>query len=754
MFRLWRLCSVLLITFSCCNTTAEELVLISNKATEYKIIIPEQATPLEKRSAEVLQRYLRDATSVTLQIEAGRGRGTKKGIYVGHTEKGDMLHPQKLAGEAYLLYTKGNDLFLMGGSGKGLIYGVYTLLERYVGCKKIANLPVIVPERSEVRLPSLNEEKAPQFIYREVYYPSCADAEFLEWNKLQQFEDLWGLWGHSYDKLVPAKKYFKSHPEYYALVKGRRQPSQLCLSNSDVYSIALAELKARIADNPDAIYWSISPNDDNGYCQCDKCSATDKAEGSPAGSLIKFVNRVAANFPDKRITTLAYGYTHKAPSGLKPASNVYIFLSNIDAYRDKPLATEGSASAFRNDLKAWGVITSNLFVWDYVTQFTNYLAPFPNWHTLQANMQYLVDNGVKGVFVQGSGETYGELAELRCYLIARLLEDSRADVKVLTQQFLRDYYGQRAAPHIQEYVDLVQARLLASKRKLDIYGNPVNDVSSWLSPENLDTYSAIFDKAEAATEGNPKFSDRVMKARLSLEYTVLQQARFFGIEKFGVFEKDSKGNWAVKPKLPEKVKRFVANCKRAGVTELSEGGLNPDQYGAEWDAVFQAGRVPTVAVGAQINIKNSWVEDYPAKGARTLIDGTSGYADFSYNWLCFYRVPMVATIDLGKPTSIKTVVTHFLDDPRHWIFTPKRIEIAISTDGSKWNTAMEFNSPAPEEHYEIARKEYAANLNGKNYRYVRITAFGQPDLPEWRYRDQKKVMIACDEIYIQSEGDY
>src|SRR5690606_34784914 len=111
----------------------------------------------------------------------------------------------------------------------------------------------------------------------------------------------------------------------YALVKGKRQASQLCLSNENVYKIVVSEFKKRMADNPDALYWSISPNDDNGWCTCDKCSAVDNEQGGPAGSLIKFVNRVAGAFPDHKFTTLAYGYTHKAPR-MKPAANVYVFL--------------------------------------------------------------------------------------------------------------------------------------------------------------------------------------------------------------------------------------------------------------------------------------------------------------------------------------------------------------------------------------------------------------------------------------------
>jgi hypothetical protein len=737
-----------LVAMSACNGTAQQLTLASNGHSDYKIIIPESPSKLEQRSAVVLQSYLQRVSGVQLPIVNENGITIRPAIYIGHTVQASKVVHEHLAAEASLVQAEGKNIIFMGGSGRGLIYGIYGFLENYLGCKKISSDAAIISAKKEVTISgSLHDEHKPQFTYREVYYPASHDAEFLEWNQLQQFEDLWGLWGHSYNKLVPAQTYFKTNPEYYALVKGRRQPSQLCLSNEAVFKIVVDGLKKRMSDNPDALYWSVSPNDDNGYCQCDLCRATDEAQGSPSGSLIKFVNRVAAQFPDKKITTLAYGYTHHAPKSLKPADNVYIFLSDIDAYRDKPLAEEGSAGAFRTDIKAWGALTPNLFVWDYITQFTNYLAPFPNFHTLGSNMQYLKDNGVKGIFEQGSGDTYSEWAELRSYVMAKLLENDKADVKQLVSSFLKSYYGD-AAKYLQQYADLYEEKMIASRRKLDIYGNPINEWNAWLSPELLDQYSSLFDKAEAAVEGNAVYSDRVMRARLPLEYTVLQQARFYGIEKFGFWVKDNSGSWLVKPKFTDKVARFAANCKKAGVTELSEGGLNPDQYLAEWNTIFKTGVTPTKAIGAAITLQYPFADDYPAKGNRTLTDGNPGYNDFSYNWLCFYGTPMIATIDLGKAQSVTQVKMHFLDDPRHWIFLPESVKIEVSSDGVSYHEFADLKSPVTDEHYELTIKDYTGQ--GKaTARYIRVSAKNLSALPVWRYKDNKKPMIACDEIYVQ-----
>lgn len=734
-----------------CKGTAQEITLTNNNTSEYKIFLPAVPTKLEQRAGTVLQSYVQRISGVQLSLVRDGGKEPGPGIYIGLTSKAEKVHPGKMAPESYLLRTDFNNVVIYGGSGRGLMYGVYSFIENYLHCKKISADPAIVPSSAVIRIPAhFNDERKMPLTYREVYYPASHDAEYLEWNQLQQLDDLWGLWGHSFNKLLPAATYFKTHPEYYSLVKGARQTTQLCLSNENVFKSVVADLKKRMADNPDAIYWSISPNDDNGYCECDRCRAVDDEQGGPTGSLIKFVNRVAAAFPAAKFTTLAYAYTHKAPRSLKPADNVYVFLSNIDAYRDKPLAEEGSAASFRKDLKEWGSLTKNLFVWDYITQFTNYLAPFPNFNTLGPNMQYMKENGVKGIFAQGSGDGYGEWAEMRSYVYAKLMQDDKADVEQLVFTFLKDYYG-NAAKYLQQYFDLLHNKMAASKRKLDIYGNPVNEWNSYLSPELIEQYSNLFDQAEGAVEGNVTMQDRVMRARLPLEYTVFQQARFYGIEKHGVFVKSGAG-WEVKPKLDARVARFVANCKKAGVTELSEAGTarKPDEYLAEWNAIFKAGVTPTKALGAKVTVQYPFAEDYPAKGNRTLTDGTPGYSDFSYNWLCFYGVHMVATLDLGKPQPVSKVKMHFLDDPRHWIFLPEKVTVEVSADGLNWQAMTGGALPALVEHYELAVKEYSA-LAGKpaTVRYVRVTANNLPALPAWRYRDGKKPMIACDEVYVQ-----
>ncbi len=731
-------------------TPVSSIAIVKNGVSDYSIVLPAEPTKVDNKAAQVLQEYILKVSGARLSIASENNFKGNHAIYVGKTALAQQLDIKGIQDDGFLLATAADNIVICGLHGQGTLYGAYTFLEDILGCQKFGNAPVAYETKKDILVDSkLHSLQNPSFKYRQSYYPSSNDPEYLAWHKLQKFEDLWGLWGHSFFKLVSPKDYFAQHPEYFSMVNGKRVPMQLCLSNEKVLEITINRLTQLMKENPDAEYWSISPNDDAGYCTCDLCKKADEEEDGPQGSLIRFVNKVADHFKDKSITTLAYGYSSHAPKHTKPVANVYILLSSIDAFRSKPLPEEPSAEGFRKMLKEWNSISPNLFIWDYTTQFTNYLAPFPYVDCLQPNLNYFKTNGVKGVFEQGSGDTYGDMAELNSFMQAKLLWSSGEDVTKLKQTFFKSYYGNGGA-FIQQYQQDLTKALQQSGKNLDIYGNPINDYRGYLSPENIDGYSVLLDKAEAAIETNPTFLTRVQAARLGIEYTVLQQSRFFGADKFGYLQPDNAGGFTIKPNWAQRVSRFVAQCKKNGVTELSEGGISPDAYEKEWKGILAQGWKNNLAFNAKVTLANPFVEDYPAKKERTLVDGVTGYQDFSYNWLCFYGKDMIATIDLGAEKSINNVNMNFLDDPRHWIFQPASVTVEVSNDGIHYEKVGAKNFNTPEEHYTNTSQHCAFPLaTTKHARYVRVSAQILTSLPGWRYHPTKKPMLCCDEIYVQ-----
>ncbi|TAE86701.1 MAG: DUF4838 domain-containing protein [Bacteroidetes bacterium] len=746
------LLSIVLLSTSC--NWASDFPVVINKTSAYAIVVPEHPTPHENKAAKALQHYILLSTGTTLLVANETVWKDKPGLFIGNTQKSKTVQIPEISGEGYFMGSDNQDVIIYGKQGKGVIYGTYAFIEKYLGGIKLADEPGKVAEYKQWELPAnFSYSYSPQMVYRQAYYPQSNDPEYLDWHGLHKFDDLWGLWGHSYFKLVNPGKYFKTHPEYFALENGMRKPTQLCVSNAEVAQIAIEELRIRMADNPDALYWSVSAEDDLGYCRCDKCHKVNTEEGTPTGAHLRFVNKIAKAFPDKMFTTLAYTYTIKAPAKTSPLPNVYILLSTIDAYRTNPIEKEPSAASFRAALEAWEKLTHRLFIWDYTTQFTNYLAPFPDIYNLGANIKYFQQHHVKGVFSQGCGDTYGEMAELKSYLIAKLLWNPDLDATKLLNDFCDNYY-KSGSKYVLEYIRLLQEESRKTNRHIDIYGNPINEFDSYLSPVLLDQFSTLFDKAEGAVEELPKVLDRIYKLRMPFDYVVLQQARFYGMEKFGyLIPKEDDNTYVVNPKILGKVEKFVATAERYKVTELSEGGLTPKQYLEEWKNLIALGWKPNLATNSTITLKYPFTTEYPAKKERTLTDGARGLKDFSYNWLCFYGVDMVVNIDMESNKEVRQITMNFLDDPRHWIFLPENIEVKVSVDGQNFTVAKPAATnmqlgPSIDEHYETTSVPFQFNIKPQLARYVQVTVKNRSGVPEWRFRPNKKAMLACDEIYV------
>lgn len=736
---------VMSLLFSSCQ--ARQIQLTCEGRSSYSIVIPAAATATEKSAATVLQSYIRSATGAELPVISEPGLQSAQAIFIGKCSVTAAGKFDKARDDGFSIIQSEDRLFITGSSGQGTLYGVYYFLEKYLGCRKYDAGPAVVPRNPQLQLPAgISEVVNPDFIYRQSYYPMSNDAEYLRWHGLQQFEDLWGLWGHSFFKLIPPSQYFRTHPEYFALTGGQRRATQLCLSNKDVLRLTISRLKEMMADNPDAVYWSVSPNDEGGYCTCELCKQTDAEEGSPSGSLIRFVNKVAAAFPGKNITTLGYGYTAAAPRKTKPAENVYILVSSIDAFKEQPVSTIPSAAAFRQQLAAWSALTDHIFVWDYTTQFTNYLSPFPIQHITGPDLAFYKQQRVRGIFEQGSGDTYSDMAELNSYIQGKLLWNVNANTAQLTEEFCKGYYG-NAGPFILRYLDARTRALTDSKRHLDIYGNPVTDIRGYLSPEHLRAYNQLLEQAQAAVKGT-LYEERVRRVRLSLEYATLQQSRHFGVDNNGFLADNGGPFYTVRPEWRQKTDALTALAKASGVTELSEAGLSPEAYKAEWYSILDKQWPSNPIRGAAVTLQNSFAEDYPAKGKATLTDGMTGFTDFSYNWLCFYGQDMIATIDAGKEINVSSVALNFLEDQRHWILPPAKITIALSTDGTRF-TEFKTVTPAPltqKENIDIIK--ITATGAQQKARYIRITAVCPAALPDWRSQPSKKPMIACDEIFV------
>lgn len=722
------------------------LTLIENGKSSYVIVLASKPGKYELKAAQVLQQYLHEMTGVLIPIKDDNTSESPFEIVLGNSQRADVSVLDRIINDGFIIETRANKLQI-NGKGKGTLYGVYTLLEDYLGCRKYTSDYKFIPKKVRISLPEISDLQNPVFSFRSLhYFDAETDQEYIDWHKLNRIEDQWGLWGHSFFKLLSPSIYFKQHPEYFSLVNGKRKAMQLCLTNPDVLKIVGDKLRDLMADEPEMDIWSVSQNDDIGACECGNCTALNQKYQSYQGSLLTFVNQLAERFPDKKIATMAYTFSRKPPVGIKLLKNVIIFFSTIDINRAKPVQTDPRSTFFRKEFEAWSALTSSVYVWDYVVQFSNYFSPFPNLNILKPNFDYISGFKPAGLFIQGSVEVPGELAGLRSYILAKLLWNPKSDAEKIKEEFLDAYYG-IAAPHIKNYLDLIHLNAGKSWKRMDIYDNPVIPFNTYLKKSDLLDYEAILDSALRVTVHDDVLLKRVEILTLPIHFAILQQAKFYGIDDSGVFSVDGR-NWKVNQSVKNRLDKFLTILSKYEITQLNESGLTPKQYQSEWEDLFKAGPNLHKALHKPIKLLTPNHDDFSGKGAKTLVDGALGSEDFQFNWLGWNGDNMEVLIDMEELVKINSVKLSFLENQRFYMFLPKSIRVEVSSDGKKYRQISSLDLSEPVQGAQNSIQTYELKFRMTKTRYVKVIAINLPLLPEWRFRADRKPWIMTDEIIV------
>ena len=531
--------SAILVSVGCLMLSAlgaEPLVLAKGGQTEFRIVVADDATEAEKYAAQELAAYL--------------GKLSGAAFAAGNAAAGEraavrLKFAADFGGEEYELKAGVGSLTITGGRPRGVLYGVYALLEDYLGVRWYTRDCEKVEKRNLLTVPGdLNVRVKPRLESREVFWTEAfSDADWTARNRLNSSHAkltdkhggkiAYGPFVHTFNLILDPAKQFAQHPEYFSMVKGQRvsAQTQLCLTNPEVLQAAIKTVKEWIAKSPQANIFSVSQNDWHNPCECPNCKAIDDSEGSHAGTLIKFVNAVAEaiekDHPQAAIDTLAYQYTRKPPKTVIPRPNVIVRLCSIECCFSHPLdsCTEKTNTSFLEDLKGWNKLTKRLYIWDYTTDFAHYLMPFPNLSVLDKNVRTFADNGVAGLFEQGnySNGGGGELGELRSWVLAKLLWDPSRNGDELIKEFIAGAYGPAAAK-VQQFIDLEREAIAKSGEHVRIFDRPNRN---YLAPENLREWDKTLGEAEktAAASGDAKLLARVQRVRLPVWYTQVTQGR-------------------------------------------------------------------------------------------------------------------------------------------------------------------------------------------------------------------------------------
>lgn len=693
-------------------------------------------------AAQLLQRFMRESTGFPLEIKDAKVR------------KGDivLMDNPNLPEDAFKVYKNGGCVVLEG-LGKSLEYAVCDFLEQEVGMDYWGAGEYDLPKNTSVNV--RNRTEIPTFRYRQTSHWCLengkvatsdngvdkivtADNLYRTWYRLEEPHDLFvdNLWVHTCNRLLPATRYGQDHPEYYAFFGGERHPgsaSQWCLSNPEVLEIVCERLDSLFKAHPEQQMISISQNDGSDtFCRCPACQAIIDREQSPAGPILRFVNAVAKRFPDKQISTLAYLFSVTPPAITKPLPNVSIMLCDIDCRRQTALTENPSGQDFMKCLEGWSKVCNNIFLWDYGINFDNYLSPFPNLSTIRDNIQIFKNHGVKMHFAQINSTLGGDMAELRPYLVSKLMWNADAPLDSLERHFCQGYYGAAAEP-ILRYIHMIEGAAVATDVDLFIYDSPVSYKDNILRPTLLRRYNALFDQAEAAVADDPVKLARVRRTRLPLQYSALEIARTNPDRDFEAVGKD--------------LDLFESRIRELGVETLNERGNSPLDYCRMYRERYLRTLPGNLASGRPVTYIQGPHPRYAALAQKAITDGLFGGTGYVENWVGWEGHDADFVIDLGEPKLIAEVGADFLRQIGGWVLEPLGMSVQTSTDGENYQPFGTVDNPENRDG-TIGFKTLTVKGSAQA-RYVRVKVKGVNICPEWHYGVGNPCWFFVDEVWVQ-----
>jgi hypothetical protein len=482
---------------------------------------------------------------------------------------------ESLGAEGFSIKTGPAGVRIEGGLPRGVLYGVYGFLER-LGCRWWSSAASHIPRREKLSVPSLDIREIPALEYRDIISADANDGAYSARNRYNgQFAKLDESRGgriryypfvHTFDSLIPPEKYFDAHPEYFSLVDGKRlkERTQLCLTNPDVKRLAVETVEKWITEHPEASIFSISQNDWYNPCDCEECAKLNEAEGARSGSLIHFINHIAEAVEKKHphvvLDTLAYQWSRPAPKKVRPRHNVCVRLCSIECCFNHPLRSCSKVcsmgnlehgESFQKDLQDWAKVCSRLYIWDYVVNFHHYVMPFPNFRVLADNIRFFIENNVKGVFEEAATSVYGgtEFAELRAWVLGKLLWNPYQDADKLAEEFITGYYRAAADP-VREYFRLIHDEAARNPdTHFGIYDQPR---TPYLTGGVIKKGFELFDRAFVLADDDEIYR-RVRVASMPLRYWEVYTMPLDQSER------------------PARVEQFFADLAELGINEIKEG---------------------------------------------------------------------------------------------------------------------------------------------------------------------------------------
>jgi len=604
--------SFLIVQDSITVTYASEkyFVTLSGKAYATVVLSP-GASQAERYAASVLQKYIEKISGVKLLVLTKAKGGNE--ILVGSktddfSRSNSFEVTDSLGEEDFVIRTRGDKLLIVGGGDWGTVYAVYSFLER-LGCRWFmpGKIGEVIPHKKTIEVDEINDIERPSFKYRKV-----GEGEWSLANKSNNFCNIGGLNGYyqgfssqNYAELLPPDKYFKSHPDYFAIHNGKRTADQLNLTSPDVLEIVVYKVDNFFAQHPDSRYpvFAVSPNDNSNF--------GDTKEDSLFGptvsdQVMRFTNEVASRvgqkYPDKMVGVLAYQDYLQPPKTIKKMHrNVAITICRINeaGTYSYPITDHNYYSnTIRKTIEEWVNKADHILFYDYYAHY-DWFGPWPLEKTIATDLRYYRSLGPKVEGLVPEFHPHWGTQGINDYIMAKLSWNVNLNVDSLINDYYKKFYG-RVANEIRNYFNVFANRF--KELNMPFWGQ----MSVWnkvYTQAVLKQAKEYLVQAKRLAGNDSLLSARVHLLELGFHYVEIKT-------KFQASRDDS-GNFALTLHYMNELETFVESLPHDEVIQTSQAlhsVKRSRKYLMEDIARVQKNgvRVDTTAIGAKIAFIKDW----------------------------------------------------------------------------------------------------------------------------------------------------
>lgn len=518
--------------------------LFAFEVSKNNVIVKGDTSHIVEIASSDLSFYLDNILGAKITI-VSKSKSNKSEIIL------QKLQTHTMKEDSFKIEVKKDKLYIKAENERGLLFGVYHFLDHYLGCKFLAPDFDFIPHFNTKTIDEVVDTQEPAFVYRELFYKESDDPVFAFKLLLN------GRLGHRtvFDE---AETTYTSGIKSYSYTSSELLGDQYECNGQHQYNNPLAQKKAfssltkelaSLKDDKD-IYVTLEHEDRGSYCE----DGLKKGE-RPSKTFLTYVEYLA-KAAHKKYNKMyfyyqAYLWSRKPPRIVKRLpSYLGVNFAGIEANFAKPLLSNENKEIW-HDLQNWGTFSDDIVIWHYTINFGGYMYPFPNLYALAKDIENFAKlDFVKGVFLQGSYETFGgDLAPLRVWVFSKLLWNPKQDIDFLISEFCHYYYG-KAADDVVRYIHTIHDLLDKSGDKLTV---KTSIDSSYLSTKNLNNLDSILTKG-------------LSKLKQNSPYWKHYQALFTGIDYIRLIRGEA---FPHKKRVKKRFKQYLQNNPQ--ITAFSEG---------------------------------------------------------------------------------------------------------------------------------------------------------------------------------------